>query len=270
MRRRFLYFIPDAGGCSEQMLTERELVSRFVGDGEARFAPWVSRAWERPGPDGRPGCLVALGSRPPEFRPDQAWLSCTAGVPPLAPEPGTRNSEPSCFVGIEDPALPPRPEDLVRGRGLNGYDVPLGDGQKWRVPLVLRWNAADCAHELAVPQAYVPRDGRIVQEPLPPYARLADVAAAAFARFVAETPTPLETLCAEAAELLAANYRVGLPECGLLGLFAPEVLQPLFGAALDLPALRAAAEEAATAGVVECVPTPDADELAAPGPRTMN
>ena len=81
-------------------------------------------------------------------------------------------------------------------------------------------------------------------------AHLDRMATEIFERFASNDPTPWDQAFETAAALLAANYRVGEAEVGLLGLLDRESTKMVLGAAIDLGTLDAAAAIEAQRGLV--------------------
>ena len=229
--RRFLYFLPGVPGANRQMLADRGLADRFLERGE--LIEHVVLGVDA-GPAGS-GCIVAAGPNQPTYAPDrQQWLE---GV--------------KFWCAVED--FPPRPQDLAREVGISGYETPLGDGAAWRVPLIRRWDRRRLEHLPNLPQSMRPSvvsgSYKYASHVRPEYAAVNGRAERIMEAFAAEKVIDGDQAFADAAALLAVNYRIGAEECGLLGLMDQEMVVRVLGLAVDAPALRQQAEEFATDGL---------------------
>ena len=235
MRNRFLYYIPRVAGCNGRKLSDVGLRDRFVnagGDGfiEHGITPTIE------GPEGS-GVLVAIGTQPAEYAPSrQQWLQGKA-----------------FWVGLEN-GFPPSPMDLVRESGFSGYEVRLLDGNNWTVPLLRRWNQDRCEHVSALPKCIRPIEGRMREAVVPRYIQYDSMAERIWNSFVNEDSFTLEQLFANSAELLSANYRIGVEEIGMQGLIDSALALEVQGLAIDVNQLRAHAEAIAFDGLVVNVP----------------
>ena len=243
MRRRFLYFLAGVQSCSESTLQELGILDRFLAGG--RTVAWMINPCAS-GPFGQSGGLVAPGVRPPEYSEKQTWV---------------RGGE-RWYVGLEDAALPPGPEDLVREIGLDGYEKCLGDGNHWRIPRLLRWDSQKLEHEPAVPrqiQRNVREDGSLKYALDVPseFKALVEIAKRSWEDHVHERTVSIERLFEDAAAVLAANYRLGPAEVGLLGLIDPAKAQEILGACFDLPVIVAQIDEEKRAGLMFCDQVPE-------------
>jgi hypothetical protein len=251
MRRRFLYYLPGSGGCSEKMLQSLGLYDRFIAPG-AQLGPWVVRAWEG-GPDGGQGCLVAAGNRVPEYISDaQVWENAGA-----------------YWVGIEDLKAPPGPADLRNPVGMEGRAIALGDGGMWSVPLIWKWNPRTCEHDVAVPQRLQRKiiDGRpkMSLEVVPAYRPLTAIAGEVWNSYCMGTPLTVDQVFENATALLGVNYRLGLAEVNLLGLLTVESAQKALSAAIDMESIERQASESMAAGLIDQPQVADDDEIASAG-----
>lgn len=225
--RRFLYFLPTPGA-NPQMLAARGLLDRFTVGGRL-IEHSVTPATECMGS----GCIVAAGTNPPTTA--QRWVE------------GEK-----FHVGVED--LAPRPEDLERPVGIDGYGVLLADGNIWRVPLVHKWDAAELRHVPGVPSAMTLIGGRVQYQIRAEYQVVDAIASRLFAAFIEEKTVPMAQLMQDAAALLAVNYRLGVEECGLLGLFDSTNILEVIQAAIDIKALQEQARGLSMEGLVFAEP----------------
>lgn len=125
----------------------------------------------------------------------------------------------------------PRPRDLERGVPLIGYDVTLGDGQAWKVPVVLPFTGRDMARIAGLPGEPAIAEGRLRYCPLVRYEPLINQA-----REVKARPTDPDLVLAFAVECLGVGYRVSWHEvCGLGLLPTMDEAIRVAQAALDAP-----------------------------------
>jgi hypothetical protein len=233
--RRFLYYFPGVSGMNDTMLRERGAWDRFAGVGDKPTAGYQIMA-VRDGPAGS-GVIVASGQHEPGYRPvEQQWLE------------GEK-----FWVGIED--FNPCPGDLLREVGIEGYDLTLGDGLVWRVPLIRRWDTERLHHVPNTPTVLCPvrgADGKFsyASQVKPRYAAADALAVKIFDSFAAERTLPIDEMLADAAAVLAVNYRIGETECALLGLFDVPTAMHVLGLAIDLPRFRDQAQEMMLTGLV--------------------
>lgn len=193
--RRFTYFIPGAHGISERQLADMQLLDRLV--------PSWSQGEGGAGPVAGGGLFIVCGEWDNKWKysddPEkQIWLKAGA-----------------YWVGMET-ALPPGPEDLVRGDEFeNEYYVPLSDGNKWTVPTVdglPRYLGLDDS-------------GEYVHKVKPRYRPMLAKAEKILAWYQSQrgytdqTHELLETEAREiCADVLGLKYRIGPFEMDLLGL----------------------------------------------------
>ncbi len=224
MRNRFLYFLPGMSGVNVQTLARLGLLSRFTLPGGTCTAYGITECLN--GPKGS-GCLVALGARPASYNPaTQTWLESDG-----------------FWVGIEDKAFAPGPQDLIREVGFSGLDMVLADGQTWKVPVLRRWNPKECQHVSALPQTMQPRRGadgkmRVELAVSSEYKALDDLAEWIWASYCNQVTLPLDDLLVKCTQLLSANYRLGIEEIGLLGLLDQGTALDVLGAAVDLAGVK--------------------------------
>jgi hypothetical protein len=235
--RRFLYYIPSVPGVNPHMLAELGLLPRFIGASGGLIEHVVAGVPD--GPAGT-GCIVASGGAPIMASEKRVWVQ------------GER-----FWTCIED--LAPGPADLVRELGISGYEVTLLDGNAWRVPLVMRWETERLAHVPNLPKSMAPvlRDGRYVYESKvrAEFAAVLALAERTFAAFVQELSLPAGSVFADAVELLAVNYRIGVEEAGLIGILDGEASKRVLELAIDLPRLQAQAAAMSVDGIEAAEPT---------------
>lgn len=218
--RRFLYYFPKLPGMNPRLMADLGVLDRFTFHG-GELREWSVTQVDA-GPAGS-GCVVAVGAAPPEFVPGkQQWIE------------GEK-----FWVGIE--TLAPRPEDLVREVAISGYESTMADGSIWRIPMIHRWDAKTMSHVANLPKVMrrVMTDGKpAVQFVIRPEFEKADgIARRAFKGFVESAVVSIDNLMANATELLAVNYRVGLEEVGLLGILDQACAMRILALAIDVPSI---------------------------------
>lgn len=222
--RRFLYYFPGVPGVNPRMLADRGALDRFTAAGGGLIEHGITAAPEGMGH----GCIVAAGTQPPSVA--RRWLE------------GEK-----FHVGIED--LPPRPQDLEREIGLKGYPVKMLDGNDWRVPLIQRWDAEKNQMEPNVPQAMSLAGGRVEFKVRDEYAAIHAIASKLFGYFFDGRTVPMEELVVDAAKILSVNYRIGVEEASLLGLFDQTSLVAIVEAATDIDSLKRQANDMRLGGL---------------------
>jgi len=256
MLRRFLYYIPNVGGANPKMLADRGLLSRFTnriiasggqGGNGGLIEHGVTATIEGPAIEAetnpaRVGCIVAAGARPARYDPSQRWTELASGK--------------GC-VGLEDNTLPPGPADLEREDGVGGYMITLADGNEWRIPLIRKWDPQKLAHVHSLPEAIQGEKGakaggkyRFRSKVRPEFAELDGKAIPIFKALCQQATIEIDELFEQAAELLAVNYRLGVEEVALLGLFTVELAMKALGLAIDTPGMRSCGRSLASKGLV--------------------
>lgn len=235
--RRFLYYLPEISGAAPKTLANLGLLDRFTATGANLIEHCVTAVNE--GPAGH-GCIVCVGTNPPAVSPETKWAA--AG---------------KFWVAVED--LPPRPADLERELGITGPELTLADGQAWRVPIIRRWNRATAQHISNLPTALKPifdPQGKATmrREVKEEYQSVDELADRLFHDFYNQTTMPLDQAAADAMQLLSINYRIGLPEAGLLGLLNEENVVQILGTSIDYAEIQAQAHEWAIEGVQAAEP----------------
>jgi hypothetical protein len=225
--RRFLYFLPSASGCPESLLAKLGIADRFPGSapGMVSFDACVCD-----GPCGN-GVLLGGGGQPPLYLPEsQDWME------------GERY-----WVGC-DRSLPPGPDELARLDGLPGYETKLGDGRDWIVPRLLEWNAdrrtpdAPCHLPARQTMQNVLTGGTARLVLRPRFREASEIASKAFEGFAHQRTAPFDALFIAAAKLLSVNYRLGVEEINLLGLFDPTLVMRVLTRSFDYPAFARSVE----------------------------
>jgi hypothetical protein len=230
MANRFLYFLPGPPGANSKMLQERGLLDRFSLRGGRCIEHTITEVMQ--GPGGVRGCIVAAGS----------------GVPRLDFEKQRWLEGPKFWAAIED--MPPGPGELAREIGIEGYEIELADGNRWRVPLIRRWTGSE--HAVNLPKVLVPASagGGVSFQVREEFAPIDALAARILSGFLNRETISMERLLEDASAILAVNYRVGALDAGLLGIFTEELAVKVLALCVDLPRLEAHAQRAAMEGVV--------------------
>lgn len=227
------YFLPGVESVTRERIERAGL--GYLFDGSRGPGPDVRET--QSGPDGGPGRFFTVagcrgrGELARELLDED--LAREAGAPSRlswSPIPGG-----PAWLGLHLSAVP-SPEDLARTKRVDGYEVELGDGHLWTVPLVrkrggetslpraLRWDGRDWRRGDVRPlyRALYAAGLRIWEQ----------VTAGADGEPV--TLTEETTTCVGA---LALNYRVGPAEVSALGLLDTDSAQRVVGALIDLPVL---------------------------------
>jgi hypothetical protein len=240
MIRRFLYFLPGVPGCNPAMLRDRGLLGRFRKFGGGMLEHSISECLK--GPGGGSGCIVTAGPGGAEYLPErQRWLE------------GEK-----FWVGIEDASFPPRPQDLEREAGIDGYELELLDNNVWRVPLVHAWDEKRAQHRPNLPQVMAPviesGNTRMQIRVQAEFEAVHELAGRIFQAFAGQATVSLETLFSDAAAILGVNYRIGPEEIGLLGLLNESLAARVLALSIDLPRIEAQAQALAGQGLVVTEP----------------
>lgn len=116
---------------------------------------------------------------------------------------------------------PPGPQELQRGLSMRGFDVELGDGNRWRIPLVLACNELDAERVSGLPSEYRVLDSGEIgpaakREFDPLLARARRLLAGAEDEDAPADPNVFDYVAA----LLAVAYRIGGNEIAALRLLS--------------------------------------------------
>lgn len=224
----FLYYLPGVSAAGPDMLRRAGLADRFE---PARPPQQVATVR---GPDGAAGCVLGHMDKDREERfgylPDlQTWAQAPGGA---------------YWVGMDREAVPTA-ADLRRRELIDGYVQELesvaGEPGQWVVPLARVFPTGSL-----LPQSLaLGADGTVIRRILPRFAaacRLADriwdqVRAKAGLLQPGETVEPMSDReeFEAAATILGLNYRVGVPELGLLGALTTANLSAVLKAFVDWP-----------------------------------
>lgn len=233
----FAYFIPSlTDKAAAQVAIERHGLGHAFTRGADRARCVFGWNPVAAGPDGAPGAILAAGvevdggvAADPLYRPDtQVWQRAPGGT---------------WWLGM-DPARPPVPADLERADGIPGHDVVLGDGQTWRVPVLINWDGKS-----AVPERLgLDEEGEWTSEPLDRYRDVLSFARRIWSLIARHNdlvdgddvvPELTDTEAKDrAVQMLAVNYRIARVEVARLGLFITSetgTLEKLLEACVDIP-----------------------------------
>lgn len=215
----FLYYCPD----HNQPVTLEDCRAWGLGHAFDR-APMSAEITG--GPNNGRGYLFAdenrLGEYEPAHKPGlQAWRAMPSG----------------CWLGwyTESPATP---ADLARAPLLDGYDLPMGDGNAWRVPRVRNLDESG-EWGCVLPSTHtMDAAGQIGRgETLPRYRGLWEATESVWAAMLSNDGIDEQEAARVAGEVLGANYAVATFELYQLGCFSDDI-RPLGVASLacDYPA----------------------------------
>lgn len=221
---KLLYYLPGKKTADIALLRAYGLGHAFDDDDRRHLAPVLAN-----GPDDGAGVIVtdADHPRPGYYANNQKWRKV-----PL-PDGDARPKAPA-WVGYYT-ASPPTSNELARRELLQGAEVELGDGNRWRVPIVVGApeSGSGTIGVLRLPSRLDLDDSGLFVpgEVLPAYAPLQHVAewwcklTLENARRYQADGDKAELLAPDIQELykaavagLAANYRIGAAEAVLLGL----------------------------------------------------
>lgn len=221
----FIYFFPGVPGVSVEMLHTSGVASRYTSP--AGLIEHGVTQWDI-GPTNSNGAAVC--TVPCEYQSEQQiWINCG-----------------KFWLGCNKQTMP-KPNDLEREIGIQGYYVTLKDQNNWRIPLLKRWSKDH--FENALPESYrfingVPR--MCVQ---PRFEPLENIAQAILKIIVEGNKTDVVTLMHICSELLSVNYRLGMEEISLLGLLDNENGVSILRSALDYAEFQEAVNVASMNGL---------------------
>lgn len=136
----------------------------------------------------------------------------------------------------------PGPGDLAREQQLAGYDLTMGDGNVWTLPLVR--NVSDAGDPVCMLPAVLVRDkvtrGLVPGPPIERYRYLWEATEAPWLAMVTESELDEADAEKAVAEIYGANYVTGAEELVALGLYSTE-LRPVGLLALSISYTRWAA-----------------------------
>jgi hypothetical protein len=208
-----LYYIPGRdGAASETLLDDTGLEAIFT---KADY----TRSNVRNGPgDSGPGVIIGYSGRVGYYPDDQLWTEFDRH-----------------FIGIVRGAAP-GPDDLARAEFVEGYPVPMGDGNPWVFPMIRSF-----AGQSSLPSRLRLGPGRTwVSEVLPEYSSLCDRVEhwhdVIWDCFVSERRLPKDPALIDLViDALAVNYRVRAEEVSVLGLLAGAKLFQYLAVLIDAP-----------------------------------
>jgi len=126
---------------------------------------------------------------------------------------------------------PPTPAELQRSKVFRGYEMELGDGNTWQIPVIRRptdlWTA--------LPQSQYIEGGKLVQSLKAAYRSYWDHSAEVADGFIAGKEFTVIRAHELAVEALGLNYRFGPNEQKILGIVDSENYIALLSYTIDLP-----------------------------------
>lgn len=224
----FQYYIPGAKeqqaksaarqcGLEDVLALDDEEISTMVSDCSG-------------GPDGGRGVIMRMREAVSYHPDEQEWVE---------------HPTEDYWLGY-DPENPPGPEDLVRRTTVALYEIPLGDGRKWKVPTAA--GREDGACPLPKERGIDLETGKIERRPLQKYDQLRLYADEIREATLRDSQATVDAerefeICMEA---LRANYRIGPLEASVLGLFSDDAVRLIFWTLIDLmqwPSFQEAMDE---------------------------
>ncbi len=137
------------------------------------------------------------------------------------------------WIGV-DRADPPRPEELARPRLNRGYDIELGDGQTWKIPVIRRPDASSY-----LPCAFVREPGgKRIEKLRAEYQADFDAFRSAAEWFYSGMDPAVvdrDLTIDLAIRAIAINYRYSANEQDVIQLVGKENLNLIVAAAVDYP-----------------------------------
>lgn len=238
----FLYYVP---GLKADVPPERLLENlRAAGLGHVFDSINFARRGAR-GPDGLDGVMACVDSgsngsatRLGYYPDEQVWEK----------DPLERGESGCVWIGYFKSA-PPGPMSLAKPEQMGGHQIELADGNPWLVPV-----ARYCTGEPAFPRRLrVKPGGRVVVDSVVPKyedlsRRAEEVWEKVFPTLIGEEASEEITISIDdefglAAEALAVNYRIGLAEASILGLFTTDNVARVILALLDWPSVQKEAQK---------------------------
>lgn len=226
-----LYFLPHVAWQRGQSLSLTRSIIREAGladifsdvsADDVGFNPLAGR-----GPGDLSGSIIYWCDRDPPRRmgyypAEQTWHAVGDGK--------------QLWIGI-DTDSPPKPEEMKRRLLHGGYDLELGDGNKWAIPVVRRTDGTT-----NLPTDMVFDAAGKLQEPLKPaYQQYWEASAEVCQWFFGESETGPDKAQALrlAVGVLGLNYRYGINEQAALRLIDATNFLALLALSVDLPRVRA-------------------------------
>lgn len=227
----FIYAIPAGGMISAKKLEEVGLAGIFGT--EIIKAAFYSQRGTSQGPGGGDCTLICIGDDAKQlyFKPEeQTWQQSLNG---------------KYRVGFYENDRPDE-QSLRRKKQLAGFEVELGDGGKWLIPV-----ARIITGGSVLPQSLIlGKDGAIVTEALPQYAEFSAKAEKLWEDFQVEnkwkegkTKLTVAERMTFAIEALAWNYHINIEEVNLLKLITTENLGEIMAAIIDVPTIIEVAKQ---------------------------
>ncbi len=140
------------------------------------------------------------------------------------------------WIGV-DTAEPPKPDEMTRKRKTRGYDITLGDGNSWHVPVIRR-----CDDSTMLPQSFKRGATGKLETEVRHASRdhwEAFREAAAWVIGGMESEKMPQDVAVELSVLaLSINYRFGWNEQNAMGIVGSDNYLFVLAAAVDIPALN--------------------------------
>lgn len=133
---------------------------------------------------------------------------------------------------------PPTPQDMERSKVFRGYEMELGDGNTWQIPIIRR--PTDL--QTALPQSQYIENGKLVRSLKAAYLRYWQHSEEVADGFLAGKEFSVIRAHELAVEALSLNYRFGHNEQKILGIVDSENYIALLSYTIDLPHVRAVTE----------------------------
>ena len=230
----FLYFVPNAGKFDQKLLDDRGL-------GYLTADKMTQRGYTSAGPGDCAGIIFAdkrIEGKDLYYRPEeQVWAKSLAGTK----DEKTGEFINKFWVGYHT-ANPPTEKALARESQINGYEIELLEGQKYRIPLARCFPSGT-----QLPQTMIMTETGVLDYKLLPkyveFSKQAELLWCDFARQIGWMEGPQEMSREQewmlARGALGLNYHIGCDEINLLNLFSTINFEKVLFAIVDEPTIRA-------------------------------
>lgn len=228
-----LYFLPNVSINRDMTVAAKQQILKAAGIADVFFdvklADLPFMPLETKGPGEKSGTIICyrdyqenVPSRFGYFPDQQTWHSVDDG---------------SLWIGIQNDQ-PPTPTDLMRAKVFRGYEMELGDGGTWTIPIIRR--PTDLSTTL--PQSQYIERGKLVQSLKAAYRSYWDHSEEVADGFLVGKEFSIVRAHELAVEALGLNYRFGHNEQKILGIVDSENYIALLGYTIDLPHVKAVLE----------------------------
>jgi len=137
----------------------------------------------------------------------------------------------SFWLGMDN-EVAPGPDSLQRVTLMDGYEVELGDGSIWIAPIIRAWN--DDGYAIALPKDLgFDEHEQCVALVKSDYQWAWNLACDVWDFVIQRGTVPLEQFTRWAIECLSLNYRIGIHEASVLGLFDTATAREVLHASVD-------------------------------------